>query len=57
VEESYASLRDSISHIKNTGLVDPMVTPEVAAKVMDLKLSAVYLLHIIGKPSYYPLIL
>ena len=30
-----------------------MVTPEVAAKVMDLKLSAVYLLHIIGKPSYY----
>ncbi|KAL3591456.1 hypothetical protein D5086_010096 [Populus alba] len=52
VEESYASLRDSISHIKNTGLVDPMVTPEVAAKVMDLKLSAVSLLHVIGKLSY-----
>ncbi|KAH8507592.1 hypothetical protein H0E87_009947 [Populus deltoides] len=36
VEESYASLRDSISHIKNTGLVDPMVTPEVAAKVLSV---------------------
>lgn len=35
-EESYASLRDSISHIKTTGLVDPIITPEVAVKVLSV---------------------
>jgi len=33
-EESYASLRDSISLIKTTGLVDPIIKPEVAVKVI-----------------------
>lgn len=35
-EESYASLRDSISHIKTTGLFDPIITPEVAVKVLSV---------------------
>ncbi|XP_024461642.2 general transcription and DNA repair factor IIH subunit TFB1-1 isoform X2 [Populus trichocarpa] len=35
-EESYASLRDSISLIKTTGLVDPIIKPEVAVKVLSV---------------------
>ncbi|KAF9678983.1 hypothetical protein SADUNF_Sadunf07G0092900 [Salix dunnii] len=35
-EESYASLRDSISHVKTTGLVNPIITPEAAVKVLSV---------------------
>ncbi|KAJ6682760.1 TRANSCRIPTION INITIATION FACTOR IIH-RELATED [Salix koriyanagi] len=48
VEESYSSMRDSISHIKNTGLVDPVVTPEVAVKVLSV------LTHNISSTKYDP---
>lgn len=37
-EESYAALRDSISHIKTMGLTAPIVTPEVAYKVIEFQL-------------------
>ncbi|KAB5548275.1 hypothetical protein DKX38_011681 [Salix brachista] len=35
-EESYASLRDSISHVKTTGLINPIITPEAAVKVLSV---------------------
>ncbi|KAJ4838255.1 hypothetical protein Tsubulata_011329 [Turnera subulata] len=34
--EAYGSLRQSISHIKAAGLTDPIVTPEVALKVLSV---------------------
>lgn len=33
-EEAYGSLRESISKIKAIGLMDPLLSPEVAFKVM-----------------------
>lgn len=33
-QEAYRSVRDAISEIKNMGLSDPIVNPEVALKVL-----------------------
>ena len=62
-EEAYVTFKMSISKIKTLGISDPLVTPEVASKVINLfvyyfveKLSSGHLVlifsHLLSRPSF-----